>query len=216
MQHTILIADDHPLIRKGLKEVIEEHQQFKVIAEASDGESALRLIEELQPELAILDHNMPKLSGLDVLKAINSKRLPVRAIMLTMHKEEDAFDRAMELGAMGFLLKDNALTDIITCLTMVAEGKQYISPHMSSLLLKRQTGQPSDTDTRLQLVQLTASERKILSLVAQNKSSKEIAEQLFISVRTVDNHRANICSKLNLNGPNALLRFVLENKELLV
>lgn len=215
LQTTIIIADDHPLIRKGLKEVIEEHQQFKVIAEAGDGECALRLIEELQPDLAILDHNMPKLSGMDVLKALSRKRLAVRSIMLTMHTNEDAFDKAMELGTMGFLVKDNALTDIITCLTMVAEGKQYISPHISSMLVKRHVATNGEKDSRLQLAELTATERKVLSLVAQNKSSKEIAEQMFVSVRTVENHRANICGKLNLNGPNALLRFVLENKEML-
>ncbi|MBI5473431.1 MAG: response regulator transcription factor [Ignavibacteriae bacterium] len=212
MKHTILIADDHPLIRKGLKEVIEESTEFTIVAETGDGESALQFVEQFQPDILILDHNMPKKNGLDVARELREKNNPVKIIVLTMHKEQEAFDAAMDLGVMGFVLKDNALTDIVTCLSMVAEGKPFISPLVSEFLLKRADKKEYDA---LGLKRLTAAERKVLSLIAQNKSSKEIADMLFISSRTVENHRANICAKLGLKGPNALLRFVIEHSSVL-
>lgn len=212
MQHSIIIADDHPLIRKGLKEVIEESGEFVVLAEAGDGESVLALTERLQPAILILDYNMPKKNGITVAKELKAKHSPVRIIMLTMHNEREAFDAAMDAGVLAFVLKDNALTDILTCLSMAVAGKPFISPLVSEFLIQRASTPASDA---LGLQQLTATERNVLSLIAQNKSSKEIADQLYVSARTVENHRANICSKLGLRGPNSLLRFVFEHKQLL-
>lgn len=213
MTHSVIIADDHPLIRKGLKEVIEESDGFTVVGEASDGEAALQLTERLRPDVLILDHNMPKKDGVTVARELRKKLPAVRIIMLTMYKEREAFNAAMDAGVLGFVLKDNALTDITTCLSMAIEGKPFISPLVSEFLLQR--AMPSAADS-LGLTELTAAERIVLSLIAQNKSTKEIADQLYVSARTVENHRAKICSKLGLRGPNALLRFVIQHKQDLV
>ncbi|MBI3112309.1 MAG: response regulator transcription factor [Ignavibacteriales bacterium] len=212
-QHTVtlLLADDHPLMRKGLKEVIEEDGRYTIVAEAGDGEKALELIERHQPSIAIVDIDMPRLGGLELAKTVLSKRIPVDIIILTMHDKQNVFNRAMDLGVMGYVVKDSALTDILDAITLVGSGRHYISPSLSGLLLKRsRSGEAADYPTLISL--LTPTERKILRLIAEEKTTKEIADHLFVSVRTIDTHRAHICSKLDLHGPTALLRFALENK----
>jgi DNA-binding NarL/FixJ family response regulator len=208
---TLLLADDHPLMRKGLKEVIEEDGRYTIVAEAGDGEQALELILRHQPSIAILDIDMPRLGGLELAKTVLSKRIPVELIILTMHDRQTVFNRAMDLGVLGYVVKDSALTDILDAITSVASGKPYISPSLSGLLLKR-SHSADVADSSLIMSLLTPTERKILRLIAEEKTTKEIADQLFVSVRTIDTHRAHICSKLDLHGPTALLRFALENK----
>jgi DNA-binding NarL/FixJ family response regulator len=208
---TLLLADDHPLMRKGLREVIEEDGRYTIVAEAGDGEKALELIERHKPSIAIVDIDMPRLGGLDLAKTILSKRMPVDIIILTMHDKQNVFNRAMDLGVTGYVVKDSALTDILDAITSVASGKHYISPSLSGLLLKRSHSEET-TDYSTLMSLLTPTERKILRLIAKEKTTKEIADHLFVSIRTIDTHRARICSKLDLHGPTALLRFALENK----
>lgn len=210
---TILIADDHPLFRKGLKETIEANEKLSIIHESSNGEDALKAIEEQKPHIAILDVDMPGLKGLDVAKAVSKKKLPVGLIILTMYNEKDIFDRAMDLGVMGYVLKESAVDEIIGCIKTVAAGKHFVSPSLSEHLVRRSPRTSHKAEETLGLNDLTQSERKVLGLIAANKSTKEIAEELFISPRTVEHHRSHICSKLKLNTPNALLRFALEHKE---
>ena len=211
----ILIADDHPVFRKGLRQIIETDPALQVIAEAEDGEAALALIQQLRPAVALLDIDMPKMDGLDVARAISEKRLAVEVVFLTLHKDEDIFNEAMDAGARGYVLKDSAVTDIIQSVRAVAEGRHYISPQLSSLLVNRSVRVASLVTQKPGLDSLTATERRILKLIAENKTSKEIAGELFVSVRTVENHRANICAKLDLRGAHALLKFALENRSAL-
>jgi DNA-binding NarL/FixJ family response regulator len=211
----ILIADDHPVFRKGLRQIIETDMALQVIAEAEDGEAALALIQQLRPVVALLDIDMPKMDGLDVARAIGEKRLAVEVVFLTMHKDEDIFNEAMDAGARGYVLKDSAVTDIIQSVRAVAEGRHYISPQLSSLLVNRSMRVASLVTQKPGLDSLTATERRILKLIAENKTSKEIGGELFVSVRTVENHRANICAKLDLRGAHALLKFALENRSAL-
>jgi DNA-binding NarL/FixJ family response regulator len=211
----ILIADDHPVFRKGLRQIIETDMALQVIAEAEDGEAALALIQQLRPAVALLDIDMPKMDGLDVARAIGEKRLAVEVVFLTMHKDEDIFNEAMDAGARGYVLKDSAVTDIIQSIRAVAEGRHYISPQLSSLLVNRSMRVASLVTQKPGLDSLTATERRILKLIAENKTSKEIGGELFVSVRTVENHRANICAKLDLRGAHALLKFALENRSAL-
>lgn len=212
---TILIADDHPLFRKGLKEAIQANEKLFIVHESSDGEDALKAIEEKRPQIAVLDVDMPGLKGLDVAKAVLQKKLPVGLIILTMYNEADIFHRAMDLGVMGYVLKESAVDEILGCIKAVAAGKHFVSSALSEHLLKRSPQTSRKAEETLGLNELTKSERKVLKLISLEKSTKEIAEELFISPRTVEHHRSNICSKLKLKGPNALLRFALQNKEIL-
>jgi len=209
---TLIIADDHPIFRKGLRQVVETDAALKVLAEAEDGEAALALIQQLNPDVALLDVDMPKLDGVEVARALREKQLPVSVVFLTMHKDEDVFNDAMDAGAKGYVLKESAVTDLILCIRAVAAGQHFISPQLSSFLLTRSARMASLVKQKPTLDSLTATERRVLKLIADNKTSREIAADLFVSIRTVENHRANICAKLDLHGAHALLNFALANK----
>ncbi len=200
----VLIADDHPIFRRGLFEIIEESEQFHVIAEADDGEKALRALRDVRPEIAILDIAMPNMGGLDVLaKTGHWGEKPV-FVLLTMYDDEIYLRKALEFGALGYLLKDNAESELIACLRDVLAGQRYISPGVSRTLAQ------SSASADNPLEQLTPAERKIFLLIADYKNNNEIAELLGISIRTVQNHRANICQKLNLHGHNALIKLATQ------
>ena len=209
---SIFIADDHPIFRKGLEEVIAKETHFNVVGNAGDGESALEGIRRLLPMIAIVDIEMPKMNGLDMIRRVHEEELPVECIVLTMYQEEVVFDQAMELGVRGYLIKDSAIADILKAIDAVSQGDYFISPSLSSQSLKSHPAVQQNHDHRLGIDRLTAMEGQILSLIATSKSSKQIAEQLHVSVRTVDNHRFNIASKLGLHGNYSLLRFALDNK----
>jgi two-component system, NarL family, response regulator DegU len=208
----VVIADDHPIFRKGLLQVIQMEPDVEVVGEAGDGKQALEQIEGLKPEVAVLDIDMPGKSGFKLAEEIGERKLAVKIIFLTMYKEENAFNRALDLGVKGYLLKDSAVTDIVAGIRAVARGEHFISPAISSYLINR-----SGRATRLEeqkpgLKDLTPMERRILKSIVENKTSKQIAEELFISARTVDNHRTNIATKLDLHGSHALLKFAFDHK----
>jgi len=206
----ILIADDHPIVRKGLRLSIEEDPGLKVVGEASDGEMALSLIRKLRPQIAVLDIDMPKLDGLGVAREIARQKLDTKVIFLTFHADEDLFRGAMSLGSKGYILKDSASQEIVAGVRAVVSGRPYISSAITEKLLHPQQTPPQNSITG----KLTPTERRIMRLIADGKSSKEIGAELSIHYRTVENHRTNICRKLNLEGEgaNALLRFALQNK----
>ena len=208
----VVIADDHPVVRRGLRQAIEADPRLKVVAETGDGEAALAQIQELKPAIAVVDVDMPRLDGLGVAREIRKKRLPVDIVFLTIHGEEDLFHAAMDLGSKGYLLKDSALTEIVTALHAVAEGNYYVTPSLTAHLLQRRSRAQAFASEQPRLSDLTPTERRILNMVAEGKSSKSIAEELFIHYRTVENHRTNICQKLGLQGHNALFRFALQHK----
>jgi len=208
----VLIVDDHPLFRQGLRQVVQADPRFEFCGEAGDGASALQLIQEKKPDIAILDINLPRLSGLDVARQLKDKRLSTRIVILTMYKEEETFNRSLDLGVKGFVLKENAVEDILNSLVTVANGEHYLSPSISGYLVNRRDRAESLASKKPGLEDLTKAERRILKLIAAKKTSREIASELFISPRTVEAHRANICSKLELRGSHSLLQFALENR----
>jgi DNA-binding NarL/FixJ family response regulator len=213
-QVKVVLADDFPVVRKGLKASIEEEASLKVVAEAADGEEALKLIRTHRPHLAVLDIDMPKLDGLGVVKELTKLKLDTRAIILSFHNDEDMFRAALAAGAKGYLLKESAMEEIVGAIQTVLAGKTYLSSAIALQLLQSdQSGKPGDENPLLR--DLTLSERRILRLVAEGLSSKEIGDQLSIHYRTVENHRSNMCRKLNIEGANALLRFAIQNKEAL-
>ncbi|MBI3195159.1 MAG: response regulator transcription factor [Ignavibacteriae bacterium] len=212
---TILLADDHPLFRKGLRDLISSNKNYKVIVEVSDGDSASEEILNMKPDIAILDVDMPKKNGLEVARLVQSQGLETNIIILTMYKDEFFFNEAMDAGVHGYVLKESAIDDILESIQAVSEGKYYISPLVSNFLVSRSTEQATlRTQTPL-LDSLTRSERKILNFIAQGKSTSEIAEVLFISPKTVENHRTNISQKLNLHGTHSLVKFAIANKSIL-
>jgi DNA-binding NarL/FixJ family response regulator len=208
----IVIADDHPIFRQGLRQVIEKAPHLKVVAEAEDGVSALERIAECRPQIALLDIDMPNQDGFAVIRSLRERRLFVTVIFLTMHKDEMHFSDALDLGVRGYLLKDNAAADVVNCIEAVAAGQNYISPALSTYLLNRGRRATALVQEQPGLDALTATERRILSLLAEYKTSKQIATELCVSVRTIENHRANICSKLELHGTHALAKFAIQHK----
>ena len=208
---TIVLVDDHPVVRKGLKLSIEEDPRMKVVAEAGDGEAALGLIKKLNPQLALLDIDMPKLSGLSVAKEVTRLGLKTKIIFLSFHRDEDFFRAAIDIGGRGYLLKDSAMDEIVIAINTVIAGQVYMSSAIALQLLQS-SGAANDTRDDSLIRDLTPSERRILLLIADGLSSKEIGAELSIHYRTVENHRTNICRKLGIEGANALLRFAVQHK----
>jgi DNA-binding NarL/FixJ family response regulator len=208
----VLIADDHPVFRQGLKEIVSSDPRLMVVGESGEGESLVEMVRRLRPDVLLLDLNMPGMNGLDVATALREQDSPVKIIVLTMHKEEGIFNKAMDLGVAGYVLKESAVRDILDSIQAAVRGDYYISPAISMYLINRRTKRASVLQGNPGLEALTPHERKILKLISENKTSKEIADLMFISVRTVENHRMNICNKLNMHGSSALLRFAIENK----
>ncbi|MEW6207728.1 MAG: response regulator transcription factor [Acidobacteriota bacterium] len=208
----IVMADDHPVVREGLVRVIEADPQMKIIAQAGNGQSALAEIQSLHPDVAVLDIDMPVMDGFSVAREIRKLRLEVEVVFLTIHREEELFQAAMDIGAKGYVLKDSAVTDIIESIRAVASHQHYISPQLSSYLVRRRAKADALARQKPALEDLTPTERRVLRLIAENKTTREIADELFISPRTVDTHRANICRKLDLHGSLALVKFAIEHK----
>ncbi len=208
----ILMADDHPVFREGLRQVIRTDPRMKILQETGNGVDALRLARELRPDVALLDMDMPGMNGLDVARARQSEQLPFELIFLTMYREEDMFNEAMNLGAKGYVLKDSAAGEILDGIRAVARGEYYISPAISGLLMRRTKQSVLSEREPTGVESLTPAERRILKLIASDRTSKEIAEQLGLSPRTVENHRTNMSAKLGLQGSHSLLKFAFENK----
>ncbi|MBS1793743.1 MAG: response regulator transcription factor [Acidobacteria bacterium] len=208
-QVKVIIADDHPIFRSGLRQIIDGERKFRVIAEATDGEAVLQLIDADMPDIVVLDVNMPKMTGFSLAKELRRRQVDCEIVFLTMHSEEAMFNKAMDLGAKGYILKDSAAVDIINCLQAVANGQNYTSPAITTYLFKRATRGAKKTGG---LDDLTPTEKVVLRQIADYKTSREIADDLCLSLRTVENHRYNICQKLGISGSNALVKFALRNQ----
>jgi DNA-binding NarL/FixJ family response regulator len=214
--HTeIIIADDHPLFRSGLKHELLKHEFIKVISEACRGEEALTAIENLNPDIAILDIRMPEKSGLEILSILNEKpTVKTKIILLTMHRNKNYLFRAISLGVKGYLLKEDAVAEISKGVDTVIEGEHFISSSLSDVLLPGNKSLKETEESIQAVASLTKMERQVLKLIAEWKTNNEIAEELFISPRTAGNHRSNISIKLNLSGTYGVIKFALENKDL--
>ena len=208
----ILIADDHPVFRAGLRQVIEMSAGLKVVAEAEDGTTALAGVREHQPDVVVLDVDMPGMDGFEVVRALRQEKLAAEVVFLTMHKDEAMFNAAMNIEVKSYVVKDSAVTDIVASIRAAFASHPFISPVLSSYLLNRRQRAARLTEEKPGIDQLTPTERRILKLLSENKTSKEIAGELYVSHRTIENHRANICQKLGLHGNNALFQFAIEHK----
>ena len=209
--YRIVLADDHVLLRQGLRRILEGNADLEVIGEASDGLDLLNLLKQLTPHMVILDISMPKLRGLEAIHEIKMIHPDVNVLILTMHKDKEYLYLALSAGAKGYLLKEDADKELFSAIEKIRQGKTYISPYFSERLIDDLV-QPGRGDSKpsFEIDPLTTREREVLKLIAEGNSSKEIADLLSISVRTVDNHRANIMEKLNLNKVADLVKYAIQ------
>jgi DNA-binding NarL/FixJ family response regulator len=202
----VLLADDHTLVRAGVRKILETHPDFEVVGEVSDGDAALAELEASPADVLVLDLSMPGKDGFAVLREARRRWPKLRVIVLTMHTNSEYIARAVREGAYGYLLKDSAVQDLVTAIRAVMAGKEYFSPPVQQELarmLRERSGPPRGIET------LTDREREVLKLVAQGLATKEIAARLFISTRTVETHRANLMRKLDLHSVAKLTQFAL-------
>lgn len=206
---SLVLADDHPLLLKGLESSLLS-KGFSILATSENGEEVLGIITKLKPEIAILDIEMPKMDGLSVAKYCMENGYDTKFIILSYHKETEFIARAKSLNVSGYLLKEDALEEIEACIMEVSKGGKYFSKAFKLRDI-------ASAQTTLEMIEaLTPSERKILKFISANQSTREIADKLFISERTVEKHRSNVIQKLGLEGkPNGLTTWVLHNKHLL-
>jgi DNA-binding NarL/FixJ family response regulator len=208
----IVLADDHPIFRQGLRQVIAAAPGLEVVGEAGDGAAALSCIETTRPDVAILDVDMPGQDGFAVAQEIINRKLPVAVIFLTMHRKESLFNAAINLGVKGYVLKDSALADVVTSIRAAVAGENFISPALATYLVNRNRRAGALEEQTPSINDLTTAERRILRLISQSKTNKVIAEELGISVRTVEHHRSNICFKLGLRASHSLIRFAIAHQ----
>ena len=206
-----MLADDHVLVRQGLKRILEGMTDLEVVGEAGDGIELLDLLNHSNPDMVILDISMPKLRGIEAIHEIKAIRPEVSILMLTMHKDKEYLYLALSAGANGYLLKEDADRDLFSAIEKIRQGRTYVSPNLSEELLDDlvQIGK-GEGKLSFEIDPLTTREREVVKLIAEGKSSKEIADLLFISVRTVDNHRANIMEKLNLKKTADLVKYAIQ------
>lgn len=205
---TVVLADDHPMVRHGLRKVLEVDTAFQVVGEAGDGRETIRLVETLEPDLLVLDLVMPRIGGVEIIRRIRQRRRPTRIVVFSMHTSEAYVLEAMRSGANGYVLKDAGIKVIVKAMRRVAEGHQYLCPPLSesaiAAYVEKVAASPIDP-----LASLTARERQVLWLAAEGRSSGEVAAQLEISPRTAETHRANLMGKLGLHSQTELVRFAL-------
>ena len=207
-QHAIrvLLADDHTIVRQGLKLILASQADFEVVGEASNGREAAELAEKLHPDIVLMDVQMPELNGIEATRRMVATNSRIRVLVLSMHKEALYVREVLKAGARGYILKDAIDSELISAMRSVARGDGYISPGVSSALLtdyREQSSNPLDT--------LSSREREVLQLIAEGKTNKEVATRLNLSVYTVDSHRGKIMEKLNLHSAGELIRFAMKN-----
>ena len=205
----ILLADDHTLIRRGLRLIIEQHADLSVVGEAEDGRQAVALVASLKPDVAVLDIGMPNLNGIEAAKQITEGDSGTAVIVLSMHRDETYILRALKAGVRGYLLKDSAESDLVRAIRAVAERKSFFSPAVSKVLLEDYMRKLKRTGAEDSYDLLTPREREILQLVAEGKSNKEVAVILNLSVYTVETHRSNIMEKLKLKSLPELILYAV-------
>jgi len=211
----ILIADDHPIFRRGLCDVIETDPSLELVGQAANGEEALHCIAEIKPDIAILDVHMPRLTGLQAARRLREAESPVKLVLLTMYEDESLLNEALDLGINAYVLKENAAEDLIQAIRAVADGKTFITASLTGALLRRRSESEALHRERPGLQRLTPTEKRILRLIADDRTSKEIADLLGCAVRTVETHRQNMSQKLSLSGSHSLLKFAYENRSFL-
>lgn len=206
---TVLLVEDHTVVRKGIRRLLEDDPRIRVVGEASNGREALALAQSLQPDVALVDVGLPGLNGIDLTRQLRAMSERTAVVILSMHGDPAYVRRALQAGAKGYLLKDAEDEDLVKAIVAVHGGSSYFSPAVSRVLLDGFLGSGAVPDVDDELARLSDREREVLQLVAEGKSSKEIAQILALSVSTVESHRKHIMEKLNLHNTAAVVRFAI-------
>ena len=204
----IILADDHKLVRQGMRSLLESHPGFEVVGEASDGEEALKLMETLSPDIAFMDVMMPNLNGIEAAKIARQRGLKTKLIFLSMHANSTYAVRALQSGALAYLLKDSDFTEILQAIQNVMEGRRYLSAAIADEVFETLLHVNVDKNEALEI--LSTREREILQLIAEGNTNIVIAEKLSLSVRTVESHRAHIMTKMRFNSQADLVRYAIQ------
>jgi two-component system, NarL family, response regulator NreC len=208
----ILIADDHGIVRKGLHLQLEQREEFQVVGEACDGREAVRMAEELTPDVVIMDIAMPNLNGIEATAQMVKRNSQLRVIILSMHSDESYLTRALTAGAKGYLLKETADLDLYRAVQAVAQGKVFFSPAIANTLLEDYMRQLQQRGLQDSYELLTDREKEVLQLLAEGKSNKEVATTLDLSTYTVETHRTHIMQKLNLHSSADIVLYAVRKK----
>jgi DNA-binding NarL/FixJ family response regulator len=208
-RYRVILADDHVLVRRGLRRILEENQGLEIDGEVGDGLELLSLLNKTDPDMVILDVSMPNLRGIEAIPEIHRVRQDIKVLILTMHNEEEYLYQAISAGADGYLLKEDAEKELFSAIENIRNGRVYISPSLADQSMQNWVRMRRGEDSHLETQPLTVRQREILKLIAEGKSNKEIGDMLCISVRTVERHRANMMSKLNVRKTAELVQYAL-------
>ena len=209
-KNRIVIAEDHTILREGLRALLSSHPDLEVVGEAADGRDAIRCVEEAGPDLVLLDLSMPRMDGLDAIREISKRSPETKILALTVHKAEEYVLAALQAGADGYALKDATQAELVTAIRSVLAGKRYLSPGVSEKVIEGYLAGKKGRTTKTPWDSVTAREREVLKLIAEGHKNKEIAEILCISVKTVEKHRSNIMEKLDLHNVSDLTAYAIE------
>jgi len=207
---SLLIADDHEVVRRGIRALIQEQPGWRIAAEANDGRDAVNKANEFQPDVAILDITMPSLNGLDAAKQIAELSPRTKVLILTIHESDQLSRKALDVGVRGYILKSDAAFDLITAVSSLLSNKTFFTPKVAQMVLNAYLGKGPRASEDAPL-QITAREREIVQLLAEGKSSKEVASVLDINPKTVETHRSNILRKLHFHSVTELVRYAVRN-----
>lgn len=211
----IIIADDHALIREGIKALFNNNSNYKIVGEVSDGNKAIKLLKSTPTDIILLDIDMPEKNGVEVGQWIKSLQLNIKVIFITSHADFFTFYQAWKLHPQGFLFKENALEDLVTCLQHINNEQIYYSPE-SKLFIENNQEKIKDYETVTEkLTLLSPKEKQVLYYISTNLTTNEIADKVFNSYKTIENHRYNICRKLDINGSNNLMRFAIQHLDII-
>jgi DNA-binding NarL/FixJ family response regulator len=208
--YRIVIAEDHRILREGLRSLLSSNPDLEVVGEADNGRDAIRCVDELRPDLILMDLSMPKMNGLDAIAEVKNRRPDIKLLVLTVHKAEEYVFESLKAGADGYLLKDATHEELMLAVGNILDGKRYISPGISGKLIEQYLEGKRLSKSDLPLEIITRRERQILKLIGEGHKNKEIADYLCISVKTVEKHRANLMKKLDLHSASALTAFAME------
>ena len=208
----IVIAEDHTILRAGLRALLSGQNDLEVIGEAGDGREAVRKIDTLQPDLLLIDLSMPKLNGIEAIREIKSRHPEIKIIVLTVHKSDEYIIAALKAGANGYMLKDASQNELLLAIDYVINGKTFLSPSISDKVVVAVLNTDKKDKPAAVLDNLTAREREILKLVAEGNTNKKIADHLCISLKTVEKHRSNLMKKLDLRNTAGLTAYAIEKK----
>jgi DNA-binding NarL/FixJ family response regulator len=208
--YRIVIAEDHRILREGLRSLLSSNPDLEIVGEADNGRDAIRCVDELRPDLVLMDLSMPKMNGLDAIAEVKNRRPDIKLLVLTVHKAEEYVFESLKAGADGYLLKDATHAELMLAVGNILDGKRYISPGISGKLIEQYLEGKRLSKSELPLEIITRRERQVLKLIGEGHKNKEIADYLCISVKTVEKHRANLMKKLDLHSASALTAFAME------